>query len=938
MEAERVKDERESAQRAYQPFDLAQLAGATTTGSPTHLYIARRLADGTTAERFYLCSLPAGALLLPLSVSGYAFIATPTAETEGPTTDPLAAGALALWQTAVAKAPFLADPKPGMLAAKAGITLSLAEGDLVTADAPIWAVCEGHGFVIEIGEGDESIVQSFAPLGPGWLVRALAACEVEFWPPELFLQERGLAAVQETADIWARLAADWLERETRRREDQARASRDLSHKGYQVALERVAVAAEGEHAEVLTAGPVTDPLVAALQHIGRIQDINIRTPATDDATHTFERRFARIAEESKFRYRLTILNGRWWGEHGVPLLARYKDGRPLALLPSRKGYYRVDGQSGSSMLIDETFAAQLSEQAYTIYATFPQELDRRQMLSFMGKNLRRDVVWLLGAAAAVSLLGLLVPIVTGLFVNFVIPAARFPLLAELVLILVAVALGTTLFQVIQGLTTARVNVLLDLRLQPAVWDRVMRLPTHFFRKYGTGDLTLRVLGIKTISTTLSGTVVGGVLAGLLSFSSFLVMALYDIPLTLFALAYALVMILILVFLINRQLKWTRDVFHLMGRVENFVLQMLASIGKLRVAAAEERAFARWANAYAGQRASQTQASVINNVIQTLIVAMPILGTTGLFLIAGSRADTINSGAFIAFNAAFGQFTTATIFFAQSILESLNVVPLYDRVKPVLAAVPEFDPSREDPGRLSGAISMRHVCFRYQAGGPMVLDDISFDVQPGQFVAIVGPSGAGKSTILRLLLGFEEPLEGGIFYDEQDLLQLDLLRIRRQIGTVLQNVGLIPGSIYDNISGAAAISRERVMEAAEMAGFADDIEAMPMGLETMISEGGGNLSGGQQQRLMVARVLVRRPQIIFFDEATSALDNRTQATVTESLEKFQTTRVVIAHRLSTIRQADMILVVDGGRIVQRGSFEELVKQHGLFKALAERQVV
>jgi ABC-type bacteriocin/lantibiotic exporter with double-glycine peptidase domain len=366
-----------------------------------------------------------------------------------------------------------------------------------------------------------------------------------------------------------------------------------------------------------------------------------------------------------------------------------------------------------------------------------------------------------------------------------------------------------MFQVIQGLTIARINILVDLRLQPAVWDRVMHLPTQFFQRYGVGDLSLRVLGIKTISTILSGTTVGGVLAGIFSLTSFVVKALYDVQLMIFAAVFA--------------------------------------------------------------------------VGSAVLLAVLI------------------------------------------------------RVIPVLEAVPEIDPGREEPGTLSGAISVRNLTYKYHPQGPSVLENISFDVEPGEFVAIVGPSGAGKSTLLRLLLGFDSPEQGVVFYDDQDLARLNLLRVRRQIGTEMQSVGLLPGSLYDNIAGAKLKSREEMMEAARLAGLADDIEAMPMGLETFIGEEGGTLSGGQKQSLMIARVMLRKPQIIFFDEATSALDNRTQAVVTDSLEKFHATRIVIAHRLTTIRRADKILVFDKGKIVQSGTFDVLVNQTGLFKKLAERQI-
>ncbi len=395
--------------------------------------------------------------------------------------------------------------------------------------------------------------------------------------------------------------------------------------------------------------------------------------------------------------------------------------------------------------------------------------------------------------------------------------------------------------------------------------------------------------------------------------------------------------MLIILLARAQLRWERQVYHRRGRVQTLVLQILTGVPKLRVAAAEERAFARWGNAYAAQRGSQTRASIVSKVNTTLFATLPILGYIGIFIIAGAQTATLDIAAFIVFFAAFGQFLTAMLGLSQSISRTLIVVPLYDRVRPILDAAPEVDESRQDPGELSGAITVRNVTFRYHEDGPDVLKDVSFDVEPGQFIALVGPSGAGKSTTLRLLLGFETPQDGAVYYGDEDLAQLDLLQLRRQIGTVLQNVGLVPGSIYENVAGASLVGREQVMESLEMAGLAEEIKALPMGLNTYISEGGRNLSGGQRQRLMIARVLVHNPRIIFFDEATSALDNRTQAAVTASLDHFRTTRVVIAHRLSTIRRADRILVIDKRRIVQQGTFEELMAQDGLFRRLAERQL-
>jgi ABC-type bacteriocin/lantibiotic exporter with double-glycine peptidase domain len=240
--------------------------------------------------------------------------------------------------------------------------------------------------------------------------------------------------------------------------------------------------------------------------------------------------------------------------------------------------------------------------------------------------------------------------------------------------------------------------------------------------------------------------------------------------------------------------------------------------------------------------------------------------------------------------------------------------------------------------LKGAIELSHVSFNYQKDGPLVLDDVDFRIEADEFVAIVGPSGSGKSTLLRILLGFEMATEGGVFFDGQSLTTLDIRAVRQQIGVVLQHSRLMAGDIFTNIVGNTGRNQDDAWRAARQAALAKDIEAMPMGMHTVIAQGGGTLSGGQRQRLLIARALAAEPRIVFFDEATSALDNLTQAQVSESLESLRVTRVVIAHRLSTIRHADKIVVLERGRIVQMGRFEELMNVAGTFRELARRQTI
>lgn len=328
---------------------------------------------------------------------------------------------------------------------------------------------------------------------------------------------------------------------------------------------------------------------------------------------------------------------------------------------------------------------------------------------------------------------------------------------------------------------------------------------------------------------------------------------------------------------------------------------------------------------------------MENIQSVINTVLPVFTNLVLFMTFIRGGSGLTVGRFLAFLAAFGAVNAAMSSMSQIALSVLGIIPQYERAKPILETLPEADQDREDPGELKGQIELSHVWFRYSEDEPWVLRDVSLRVLPGMFVAIVGPSGQGKSTLLRLLLGFERPESGAIYYDGKDLETLDLRAVRRQIGTVLQNGVLTQGDIYSNIVGSANVSLEDAWEAARLAGIAEDIEKMPMGMRTIIPDGGGTLSGGQRQRILIARALVRKPRILFFDEATSALDNKTQATVMQSLAKLQATRIVIAHRLITIKDADLIVVMNEGRIVQRGTFGELMAQPGMFAELAQRQL-
>jgi len=532
---------------------------------------------------------------------------------------------------------------------------------------------------------------------------------------------------------------------------------------------------------------------------------------------------------------------------------------------------------------------------------------------------------------------------TGYTFNTVIPNANLGQLWELFAGLLVAALAGSLFELTRSFAMLRIETKANASLQMAVFDRVLRLPLGFFRDYSAGDLAARTGGINALRQALGGATLGVILSGLVSLGNFVLLFYYSSELALVASVILILNVVATASFAYFSMQHYRKLQDVAGKLSGLVLQLLTGIAKLRVSGAESRVFAVWAERYSEQKQLAFWAGRLENFQQVFNSFIPVASSLTIFLMAmqmmqDDPTKALSTGDFIAFNAAFGTFLSAAISLTATLINLLSVVPLLERAKPILETLPEIDPSKPDPGALEGRLEVSHVTFRYQEDGPLILNDLSFHADPGEFIAIVGPSGAGKSTLLRMLLGFDLPESGSVYFDGQDIGVVDVSAVRQQVGIVLQSSKLASGSVHSNIVGmGSSLTMEDAWDAARMAGMEEDIKAMPMGMHTVVSEGGGTLSGGQRQRLLIARALVSKPRLVFFDEATSALDNRTQQIVSESLERMNATRVVIAHRLSTVQNADRIYVLERGQVVQSGTFEELLSQPGLFAELAARQM-
>lgn len=637
--------------------------------------------------------------------------------------------------------------------------------------------------------------------------------------------------------------------------------------------------------------------------------------------------------------RTVELDEGWYRDSYGPLLAYLKeDGTPVALLPKKIiGYYYTDRKTGRNVTVNSKNAALFEREAYCFYRPLPQKkLGIPDLIGYMKNCLSvSDIVIIVIATFAATVIGMLIPRITKGLTGQVLQNGEQSALIGVTICIVCIAIASNLINSVKGLLMQRLQTKTSVSVEAALMMRILTLPAPFFRQYSAGELTKRSQSINTLCSVIMSVVFSTGLSSV--FSLMYITQIFSFAPTL-VVPSLLVILVSIVFTAAASLTQTKISKRHMeheAKQSGMAYSMITGVQKLKLSGAEKRIFAKWLKLYSEGARLKYDPPLFLKINTVINLAITLISTILLYWLAAQSG--VNASSYLAFNAAYGSLMGAFMALANIALQSANVKPILEMAEPFLKAEPEAADNKEIVTKITGAIELNNVYFRYGENMPYIVNDMSLKIKAGEYIAIVGRTGCGKSTLMRLLLGFEKPERGAIYYDNKDMKSLDLCSLRRKIGAVTQNGGLFQNDIYSNIViSAPELTLDDAWEAAEIAGIADDIRAMPMGMQTMVSEGQGGISGGQKQRLMIARAVAPKPKLLMFDEATSALDNKTQKQVSAALDRMGCTRIVIAHRLSTIKNCDRILVLDKGRIIEDGSYDELIANGGYFAELVERQ--
>ena len=689
-----------------------------------------------------------------------------------------------------------------------------------------------------------------------------------------------------------------------------------------------------------TAQRIKDERIVAKNAIGEIlKYYHYKTAEIPEELKSIEEQVDYCLRPNGLMRRTVELKEGWYRDAFGPVLAfTREDSLPVALLPGKfTGYVFNDPKTGEHKRLNAENAALFENEAICFYRPLPQKsLGIPDLLLYMKHCITiSDIVMIAVGTLAVTLVGLIMPRITRALTGPVLASGRADALIGIAVCMICVSLSAQLISSVKNLVQARLSTKTSLGVQASMMMRLLTLPASFFRKYSPGELKSRSMSVNQLCSMMLDMVMS---TGLTSLTSLLyigqifrftpVLVIPSVLIVLVTVVFSIISTLV-------QIRIKRKEMEHSAKESGMSYSIISGVQKIKLSGAEKRVFAKWLDVYAEGAEliyNPPMFIKINGVIST---AISLISTIVLYYIAVKSG--ISQSNYFAFTASYGMLMGAFMSVSGIALSAAQIKPILEMAEPFLKTAPETAERKEIVTHISGSIDMNHVSFRYEDSAPYIINDLSLKIRPGEYVAVVGRTGCGKSTLVRLLLGFEKPEKGAVYYDGKDIEGLDLPSLRRKIGTVMQDAGLFQGDIYSNIViTAPELTLSAAWEAAEKAGIAEDIRAMPMGMHTMVSEGQGGISGGQRQRLMIARAIAPEPKLLIFDEATSALDNKTQRQVSEALDAMGCTRIVIAHRLSTIKHCDRILVLDGGSVVEDGTYEELIEKGGIFAALVERQ--
>ena len=623
---------------------------------------------------------------------------------------------------------------------------------------------------------------------------------------------------------------------------------------------------------------------------------------------------------------------------GAVLGTRKDDGSVVAFIPKGlTGYAYFDTAKGKWVRLTRKNESLFEDEGICFYKPFPlKKLTLASLAKYVVETLSvADFVLIALATLATTALGLLSPKLNNLLMGTVVDSKNYQLLVGIALFMISVSISSLFVNAIKSLLSTRIETKMSIAVQAATMMRVLSLPADFFKKYSSGDLSARAQYIPSLCSMLVSTVLGTGLTALFSLMYISQIFAYAPSLVVPALLIILATLIFTLVTTFVQMRYTQKRMEISAQESGMSYSMITGVQKIKLSGAEKRMFARWSKLYSKLIALQHNPPMFLRANSAFSLIISSVGTIVMYYM--SVTSGISVADYYAFNTAYGMVSGAFMSIVGMALVVARFKPTLKMAKPIMDTIPEISEGKLVVERLSGGIELNNVSFRYNENMPNVVDNLSLKIRPGQYVAIVGSTGCGKSTLMRIMLGFEKPQKGAVYYDGKDLNSIDLKSLRRKIGVVMQNGKLFQGDIYSNIViSAPHLTMDDAWAAAEQSGIADDIRRMPMGMHTIISEGSGGMSGGQRQRLMIARAIAPKPRILMFDEATSALDNITQKIVSDSLDKLKCTRIVIAHRLSTIKDCDRIIYLEKGKIVEDGTYDELIALNGKFAELVERQ--